>query len=172
MGGRDGTAGHFFSNDLATSREDRFSSSLSAICHRRNPCVGRRGNLWFSGAFLVAAYALPGAIKRPAKRCGGRGFGWYTPHRIAEIYPIELPNNHQLRHEELFRGLNPPAPDIELHVTAAASHPAQNCWTASATSQPIYKLGGDRRAASAIAVSPDGELRCPLQILHLIRVAA
>ena len=24
--------------------------------------VDKRGNLWFSGAFLVAAYALPGAI--------------------------------------------------------------------------------------------------------------
>jgi adenylate cyclase len=70
--------------------------------------VDKRGNLWFSGAFLVAAYALAGRLeeaREALRQFCGRGFGWYTPQRIAEIYATELPNNHQLRHEELFRGL-------------------------------------------------------------------
>jgi adenylate cyclase len=70
--------------------------------------VDKRGNLWFSGAFLVAAYALAGRhedAREALRQFYGRGFRWYTPQRIAEIYATELPNNHRLRHEELFRGL-------------------------------------------------------------------
>ena len=70
--------------------------------------VDKRGNLWFSGAFLVAAYALAGRLEaahEALRQFYGRGFGWYRPQRIAEIYASELPNNHRLRHEELFRGL-------------------------------------------------------------------
>jgi adenylate cyclase len=70
--------------------------------------VDKRGNLWFSGAFLVAAYALAGRheeAREALRQFYGRGFGWYTPQQIAEIYVTELPNNHRLRHEELFRGL-------------------------------------------------------------------
>jgi adenylate cyclase len=70
--------------------------------------VDKRGNLWFSGAFLIAAYALAGRVEEARKALRefyDRGFGWYTPQRIAEIYATELPNNHQLRHHELFRGL-------------------------------------------------------------------
>ena len=70
--------------------------------------VDKRGNLWFSGAFLVAAYAVAGhleAAREALRQFYCRGFGWYTPQRIAEIYATELPNNDQLRHEVLFRGL-------------------------------------------------------------------
>ena len=70
--------------------------------------VDKRGNLWFSGAFLVAAYGLAGRFEKARealRQFYGRGFGWYTPQRVAEIYATELPNNHRLRHEELFRGL-------------------------------------------------------------------
>jgi adenylate cyclase len=70
--------------------------------------VDERGNLWFSGAFLVAAYALARRLEEAHEALGqfySRGFGWYTPGRIAEIYATELPNNHRLRHQALFRGL-------------------------------------------------------------------
>jgi len=46
---------------------------------------------------------LLGAAKRLMRRCD-RGFGWYTPRRIAEIYGTELPNNEQLRHQECSGG--------------------------------------------------------------------
>jgi tetratricopeptide (TPR) repeat protein len=70
--------------------------------------VDKRGNLWFSGASLVAAYALAGRheeAREALRQFYGRGFGWYSPQRIAEIYATELPNNHQLRYEALLRGL-------------------------------------------------------------------
>jgi tetratricopeptide (TPR) repeat protein len=70
--------------------------------------VDLRGNLWFSGAFLVVAYALAGrldAARAALCQFQERGFAWYTPHRIAEIYATELPNNHLLRHHELLQGL-------------------------------------------------------------------
>jgi hypothetical protein len=59
-------------------------------------------------AFLVAAYALAERFeeaREALRQFCGRGFGWYTPQRIAEIYATELPNNHRLCHEALFRGL-------------------------------------------------------------------
>jgi adenylate cyclase len=71
--------------------------------------VDGRGNLWFSGAFLVAAYALAGRLEEAheaLRQFYDRGFSWYTPQRIADVYAAELPNNHHLRHQELFRGLN------------------------------------------------------------------
>jgi hypothetical protein len=40
-GGRDGTAGHFFSNDLATSREDLFLQQPVSDMPSAEPCVGR-----------------------------------------------------------------------------------------------------------------------------------
>ena len=70
--------------------------------------VDKRGNLWFNGAFLVAAYSLAGRREEAHEALHqfyDRGFGWYTPRRIAEIYGTELPNNEQLRHQELFWGL-------------------------------------------------------------------
>ena len=41
--------------------------------------VDKRGNLWFSGAFLVAAYALAGRheeAREALRQFDGRGFGW------------------------------------------------------------------------------------------------
>jgi tetratricopeptide (TPR) repeat protein len=70
--------------------------------------IDKRGNLWLSGAFLVAAYALAGRrdeAREALRLFYDRGFGWYTSQRIAEIYDTGLPNNHHLRHQELFRGL-------------------------------------------------------------------
>jgi tetratricopeptide (TPR) repeat protein len=70
--------------------------------------VEARDNLWFTGAYLVAAYALAGrlaearAALRHFHECG---FGWYTPARIAEIYAGELPNNEAVRPQDLLRGL-------------------------------------------------------------------
>jgi hypothetical protein len=51
---------------------------------------------------------LLGASKRHAgalRQFYERGFSWYTPRRIAEIFATELPNNQHVRHQELFRGL-------------------------------------------------------------------
>jgi adenylate cyclase len=70
--------------------------------------VDARGNLWFSGAYLVAAYALAGRVEQAhdaLRRFYARGFEWYTPRRIAEIYASELPNNTACAHQELYRGL-------------------------------------------------------------------
>jgi tetratricopeptide (TPR) repeat protein len=70
--------------------------------------VDKRANLWFSGAFLVASYALAGRLEEAGealRQFYNRGFGWYTPQRIAEIYDTELPNNHLVRHQELLRGM-------------------------------------------------------------------
>lgn len=83
-------------------------SNYDDAVHWLRRSVDQRGNLWFSGAFLVASYALAGRLKEARDALSqfySRGFGWYTPERIAEIYATELPNNHQVRHEELFRGL-------------------------------------------------------------------
>jgi adenylate cyclase len=82
--------------------------SYDDAVHWLQRSVDERGNLWFSGAFLVAAYALAGHLeeaREALRQFYGRGFGWYTPQHIAQIYAAELPNNHQLRHQELFRGL-------------------------------------------------------------------
>jgi adenylate cyclase len=82
--------------------------NYDAAVHWLQRSVDKRGNLWFSGAFLVAASALAGELDEAHEALHqfyNRGFGWYTPSRIAEIYATELPNNHELRHEELFRGL-------------------------------------------------------------------
>jgi hypothetical protein len=70
--------------------------------------VDARGNLWLSGANLVASYALAGRLaeaREPLRQFYERGFSWYMPQRIAEIFATELPNNHHVRHQELFRGL-------------------------------------------------------------------
>ena len=70
--------------------------------------VDARGNLWFSGANLVASYALAGRLaeaRDALRQFYERGFSWYTPRHIAEIFATELPNNHHVRHQELFRGL-------------------------------------------------------------------
>ena len=70
--------------------------------------VDARGNLWFSGAYLVAAYALVGRVERARdalRQFYARGFEWYTPRRIAEIYASELPNNTARAHQELYQGL-------------------------------------------------------------------
>jgi tetratricopeptide (TPR) repeat protein len=70
--------------------------------------VDARGNLWFSGAYLVAAYALAGRVRQARdalQQFYARGFEWYTPRRIAEIYASELPNNSACAHQELYQGL-------------------------------------------------------------------
>jgi hypothetical protein len=64
--------------------------------------------LWFSGAFLVASYTLAGSLEEAGealRQFYNRGFGWYTPQRIAEIYDTELPNNHLVRHQALLQGM-------------------------------------------------------------------
>jgi adenylate cyclase len=70
--------------------------------------VDARGNLWFSGAYLVAAYALAGHVERARdalRQFYARAFEWSTPRRIAEIYDSELPNNTACAHRELYQGL-------------------------------------------------------------------
>jgi adenylate cyclase len=84
-------------------------NNYSDAVHWLQRSVEKRGNLWFSGAFLVAAYALAGRSEETREALHqfyNRGFGWYTPQRIAEIYVTELPNNHQVRHEALLQGLH------------------------------------------------------------------
>jgi tetratricopeptide (TPR) repeat protein len=57
--------------------------------------VDKRGNLWFSGAFLVAAYALPGAIKRPAKRCVNSTVGIRLVHAAADCQDLRHRTSQQ-----------------------------------------------------------------------------
>ena len=84
--------------------------------------VDARGNLWFSGAYLVAAYALArrvGQARDALRQFYGRGFGWYTPRRIAEIYASELPNNTACAHRELYRDLGVAETDFSQRRTAS-----------------------------------------------------
>jgi tetratricopeptide (TPR) repeat protein len=86
--------------------------------------VDKRANLWFSGAFLVASYALAGRLEEAGEALQqfyNRGFGWYTPQRIAEIYDTELPNNHLVRHQELLQGMELAA--VEFLATTDGSDP-------------------------------------------------
>jgi tetratricopeptide (TPR) repeat protein len=70
--------------------------------------VETRDNLWFVGIYLTAAYALAGRLaeaRAALRRSTDRGFGWYTPQHIADIWRTELPNNQAVGQQDFFRGL-------------------------------------------------------------------
>lgn len=67
-------------------------------------------------------YALArrvGQARDALRQFYGRGFGWYTPRRVAEIYASELPNNAACAHRELYRGLRVAETDFSQRLTAS-----------------------------------------------------
>ena len=104
-GSRDLSAGVFY---WVLGRAYFVLKDYDAATHWLQQSVEARGNLWFSGAYLVAAYALAGRLEQARdalRQFYGRGFGWYTPRRITEIYATELPNNTSCANQELYDGL-------------------------------------------------------------------
>jgi hypothetical protein len=74
--------------------------------------VEMRPTLWFSRAYLLAAYALTGRHQQPEAVAAltdyNAGFGGYTLQRINNLYQNELPQpdpGMQASIQELYRGL-------------------------------------------------------------------